>query len=235
MKSWQDDLLSLTTPGLSEQHVFDKIKKAALALEFEYCAYGIQIIFPKEKVVMLNNYPARWKSRYASANYITTDPTVAHCKSSQVPLIWKDSIYKNTPALWEEARSAGLRHGWAQSSLDAFGVGGMLTLSRSAQALSKKEIEYSEIRMRWLVSVAHVSLSKIINERFTDTPEIKLTTREKEVLKWTGNGKTSSEISYLLAISENTVNFHIKNTILKLSAANKTAAVVQAFAMGLLN
>ncbi|WP_221178164.1 hypothetical protein [Pseudomonas brassicacearum] len=49
MKSWQDDLLSLTTPGLSEQHVFDKIKKAALALEFEYCAYGIQIIFPKEK------------------------------------------------------------------------------------------------------------------------------------------------------------------------------------------
>ena len=36
-------------------------------------------------------------------------------------------------------------------------------------------------------------------------------------------------------ISENTINFHMKNAITKLGAANKTAAVVRAAMRGLLN
>ena len=50
-------------------------------------------------------------------------------------LVWTDKVFAATPALWDEARDHGLRVGWAQSSLDGFGVGGMLTLSRPTEPL----------------------------------------------------------------------------------------------------
>ena len=61
-----------------------------------------------------------------------------------------------------------------------------------------------------------------------------LTAREIEVLKWTADGKTSADISSLLDVSENTVNFHVKNAVTKLQTTNKTAATVRAAMLGLL-
>ena len=61
-----------------------------------------------------------------------------------------------------------------------------------------------------------------------------LTAREIEVLKWTADGKTYADISTLLDVSENTVNFHVKNAVIKLQTTNKTAATVRAAMLGLL-
>ncbi|HSK41898.1 MAG TPA: helix-turn-helix transcriptional regulator [Arenibaculum sp.] len=63
----------------------------------------------------------------------------------------------------------------------------------------------------------------------------KLTNREIEVLKWASYGKTSREISEILIISVNTVNFHVKNAMMKLETANKTATVARASMLGLLS
>jgi LuxR family transcriptional regulator, quorum-sensing system regulator SolR len=60
----------------------------------------------------------------------------------------------------------------------------------------------------------------------------RLTEREIQVLQWTADGKTTGQISDILAISENTVNFHVKNAVVKLQTKNKTAAVAM---LGLLH
>lgn len=65
--------------------------------------------------------------------------------------------------------------------------------------------------------------------------EKSLTGREIEVLKWAAHGKTSREISEILIVSVNTVNFHMKNAKSKLETVNKTAAVARASKLGLLN
>jgi DNA-binding CsgD family transcriptional regulator len=65
--------------------------------------------------------------------------------------------------------------------------------------------------------------------------EKKLTDREIEVLKWSSYGKTSREVSEILIISVNTVNFHVKNAMMKLETANKTATVARASMLGLLS
>jgi len=65
--------------------------------------------------------------------------------------------------------------------------------------------------------------------------DVKLTEREIEILKWSSYGKTSREVSEILCISTNTVNFHIKNAMTKLQTANKTATVARASTLGLLN
>ena len=237
MENWQEDLLSITADDAqSEQQVFRKIEIAAQALGFEHCAYGLSLPMPisNPKIVMLNNYSESWKQRYASAGYLHTDPTVLHARRTQAPLVWHNQAFAAVPKFWDEAQSFGLRVGWAQSSLDAVGVGGMLTLSRPADALSASELAVKQVKMRWLVHVAHLSLSRILtSQKAAQIP--KLTTREVEVLKWTADGKTSGEISDLLAVSDATVNFHVKNAVTKLKTANKTAAVVRAAMLGMLN
>lgn len=88
---------------------------------------------------------------------------------SLLPILWSDDVFASARELWENAQSFGLRVGWTQSSHDANGAAGMLTLAHSDDALSRRAAE----------------------------------------------GKTSSEVSEILGISERTVNFHINNTVAK--------------------
>lgn len=63
---------------------------------------------------------------------------------------------------------------------------------------------------------------------------ISLTVKEKDVLKWVVEGKTSWEISRILATSERTVKFHLKNVYSKLNVSNRAQAVAVAGRMGLI-
>lgn len=62
-----------------------------------------------------------------------------------------------------------------------------------------------------------------------------LSGREKEILKWLKEGKSSWDISRILRISRNTVNFHIKNLFRKLDVVNRTQAVSEALRRGIIS
>jgi DNA-binding NarL/FixJ family response regulator len=61
-----------------------------------------------------------------------------------------------------------------------------------------------------------------------------LTSRELDVLRLIRDGHRNKQIADRLAISENTVNFHIKNLVDKLQANDRTHAVTIALRRGLL-
>ena len=221
----------------NEAVVFEALLRAAQDLGFDHCAYGLRLAVPvsNPKILTLNNYAERWQRRYQEAGYLQVDPSVRLAHLSQEPLVWTEDMFANTRDFWEEARGEGLSVGWAQSSLDGFGVGGMLTLSRGGEPFSAAELREKEAKMRWLTQAAHLSLSRLMQARYVAQLEDALTAREVEVLKWTADGKTAADIGDILSISIPTVNFHIKNAVLKLKVANKTAAVVQALMRGLLH
>jgi len=236
MQPFNENLLTALDRADTEETAFGALLAAAQELGFEHCAYGLQLRMPisNPKVLTLNNYPSSWQLRYQEAGYMATDPSVRHGLLSRAPVVWDDALFASTKEFWSEAREQGLRVGWAQSSLDGFGVGGMMTLSRSSELLTPMELREKESDMRWLVQAAHMSLSRLMKPKFVVQPEAPLTPREIEVLKWSADGKTAAEIGDILNISVPTANFHIKNVIHKLKAANKTAAVVQALMSGLL-
>lgn len=68
-----------------------------------------------------------------------------------------------------------------------------------------------------------------------DPMEIPITPRENHCLSYAAMGNTSKEIGLELNISEHTVNFHVKNSIRKLHAKNKTHAVAIAVRFGYIN
>lgn len=240
MNAWLEDLLSMTKfdAEVSEEVAFGMIVRAAQSLGFEQCAYGLRLRLPlsNPKTLLLNNYPSQWQARYKEADYLSVDPTVLHGCRCEMPVIWSDEVFSGNPQMWNEARDAGLRVGWAQSSLDHYGVGGMLTLVRSSEPLSRIELMDKELKMRWLVQIAHLVMARAISRRLQpQAGEVTLTPREKEVLRWHADGKTADQISSILSISVPTVKMHTKNAALKLGASNKTSAAVKAFALGLLH
>ena len=69
------------------------------------------------------------------------------------------------------------------------------------------------------------------------TPRVplELSERERDVLRWTAAGKTSSETGMIMGISARTVNYHMTSILFKLNAVNKTHAVVKAVMLDLLD
>lgn len=64
---------------------------------------------------------------------------------------------------------------------------------------------------------------------------VQISPREKEVLKWLYQGKTSWETARILNLSERTVNFHVYNVMEKLEAVNRPQMITIALQMGFLD
>lgn len=239
---WEMELMKSLCGALSEDEILPRIALAASSIGFDYFSYGIKHSSGDGHVAVkiMNNLPPAWEDRYRQANYLFKDPTVMHCQMHQTPIVWSDKLFQSTPQLWSEANAAGLRAGWARSIRDVNGLHGMLTLARNESHIGASELKERTPRFQWLLNACQLLLNPVlINQSvvncYPQTSERVLTTREKEILEWTAEGKTSSSISDTLHISEATVNFHIRNVLKKLNVANKTAAAVQAVRLGLID
>lgn len=236
MNSWQETQIQSLLSAETEIDLFAALSRAANELDFEYCAYGMRMPLPisRPKLFMLNNYSQDWQQRYTQENYLAVDPTVAHGSRSVTPLVWADKVFATCRPFWEDARAHGLRVGWAQSCHDAKGVGGLLTLARSHDDLSPKELGDRSLKMSWLAQAAHEGMAQLLVSKLMPEAAVDLSTREIEVLRWTAEGKTSRDVGEIMHIAERTVNFHVNNALIKLGTANKTAAAIKAAMLGLL-
>lgn len=236
MKAWQDEQVQSLLNCSSAADLFMRIQMFAYELGFDYCAYGIRMPLPisAPKTEMFNNYPSDWQASYMAKNYLAIDPTIARGNHTTLPFIWSDELFASARDLWEDARKHGLEHGWVQSCRDARGTSGMLTLARPSEKLSASELHAKTTKMSWLAQTAHSGMSRCLTAKMLPEAEMKLSSREIEVLRWTAEGKTSSEVADILRIAERTVNFHINNAMVKLNANNKTAAAIRAAVLGLL-
>lgn len=236
MKNWQENQLNALQLNQNERDIFQQILILSKELGFDYCSWGLRTPLPltNPKTQMLNNYPAAWQKQYQDKNYIAVDPTVQFGMRSNQPLIWTDDVFSQTPDLWEEASSYGLRVGWGQSMRDSNGVSSLLMLIRSNDKITDIELDDKLLKMTWLVQTAHLFLSQCLASKLMPEINVKLSGREIEILRWTADGKTSSDISCILKISERTVNFHVNNVLAKLNASNKTSATIKAAILGFL-
>jgi DNA-binding CsgD family transcriptional regulator len=234
MNSWHEDLLNLlVTPSTCPENIFESIERVAIKLGFDHLAYGFQAPYPvtQPKITLLNNYPLPWQEHYSRSGFLLSDPTVIHGRRSPHPLTWSDDTFSSNPRLWRDAQDHGIRAGWAQSSLESNGAGSLLTLCRGNEPVTICELRAKECYMRWLVQVSHVSLSRAILGKGMHAYPL-LSSREREVMQWTADGKSAQDIADILILSKSAVDFHLANSIRKLNSPNKTAAVARAVLLG---
>ncbi|MDR6890826.1 MULTISPECIES: autoinducer binding domain-containing protein [Variovorax] len=236
MNEWTQDVLVRLNEASEPSQVLAQVSAAARQLGFEHCAYGLRTLVPftRQKTLMFSTYDERWSHRYIHAGYLHVDPTVVHGVHSGTPVVWSNEVFRNAPQMWDEARSFGLRVGWAQSVTEPDARVGMLTLARSGEPLTASEMCAKDLLLQWLVIRAHRAFCRLLGGSPLAGIE-PLTMRQVEVLRWTGDGKTSDEIAAILCISKPTVDFHLRNAMAKLGAATKSSAAAFASRLGLLN
>lgn len=77
-----------------------------------------------------------------------------------------------------------------------------------------------------------LEFARLKQEEHREETEAGLTAREREVLDLVAQGATSKEIARALSISENTVNYHMKNIFSKLHLRNRAQVVAWAVEHG---
>lgn len=236
MDKWHQEQFDALLKITSEDVLFKYIASIANEMGFEYCAYGVRMPVPVSRpaFALFNNYTPEWQKYYQEHQLLEVDPTVHHGLKSTLPLLWSPEVFSSAPQLWEEARAHGLRFGWAQSARDANGAIGMLTLARSNGQVTEQDLSVNQYKMVWLSQMTHAAMARILTAKMVPESAISMTAREREVLRWTAEGKTAYEVGQILAISERTVNFHVNNVVAKLGASNKIQAAVKAASLGLL-
>lgn len=235
MYVWQEGLLHLCKGPVARQDAFGEIVKAVHAVGFEYCSYGVKYAVPvsRQKIATINNYPKEWRRFYVGNKLADIDPSIRLGVRSRIPILWSRDIQDQSRELWQHAKDFGLHHGWTQSYLCPNGNVGMFSVARGCEEISDSELRQKEVSLMWLASVANMLLADKVGDSESSGVDLRLSPRESEVLKWTADGKTSREISEIANLSVDTVNFHMKRILLKLSVPNKTAAVVKAIHLGL--
>lgn len=202
------------------------------SMGYEYYAFSTTAHLAGQRFdsVNLNNYPHDWNTEYEKNHYSSIDPIVAHCHHSILPIVWDSKTFAKAPALWHALEEQGLQHGWSQPARDPNGQSvSMLSMARSHCQISAFEL-YEHLGYAVFISHALHSLAmqRLCNQHPQCVNVTHLSPREIEVLRWSADGKTASDIATILNLSERTVNFHVSSSIRKLGVSNKISAVVKA-------
>ena len=230
---WQIDFFTGLENATDMQDTLDITLKTIKPFGFDFCGWRSKLPMPlaKRKFAVMNYNEDKFSAQRVKGLYDEA-PVTRHCAQSTDPISWRgvteDATFIQAPSLGEEYYSTGHRGGWAQSVIESKDVFSMLCVD-SFSVLSQKDIDHVDLKLQW---VATAVLSKM--NQFRLQPNVALTEREKEILRWTGDGKSASDIGQILSLSHSTVSFHMHNAMNKLNAPNKTAAVVTAIYLQLL-
>lgn len=230
-------LLKSPTEAGWESSLFD----LARGQGFDHVLYGV--VGSKhaklEHAFLRSNYAASWRERYDAEKLHYIDPTVAHCVTSALPIIWEPGTFQNAPqhALYEEACSHGIRSGITFPIHGPAGEFGVVSFVSDAKPGSEFEhqINDSLAALSLIRDYAFESSLRFIHKAKNAEPAPRLTKRELEVLRWVMVGKSSWEISKISSCSEATVNFHIANIRQKFNVNTRQQALVKAISFGLLS
>lgn len=201
--------------------------------------------------IVISNYPENFTSAYVSANRHEIDPVFALTRSTITPLVWDEivdgkKLSDEQNALVGERRRAGIHN---EITCPIHGPDGRIFALRFARAvpgpcdrahLSAFQVLAIHFYYAFVKFLEAEAESPAPPQGLADNVQKQLpcggslSQREKEVLLWTARGKSASSISVILELSENTVNFYVKNAMRKLGTTNRVVAVVIAVRSGLI-
>ena len=204
--------------------------------EYALCGYGKIERSAHEPYALLNvNYPASWVDAYVSLGLENRDPIVTENFQHYSLQYWTDTYrkHRDCKSFISNAEDCGLREGYSYG-LKTYN--GEKTSLFSFAGRSVERHDRTELILEYVIPHIHQAFARITENRRNkqSLPAPRLSSREKEVLRWSKDGKNTWEISVILSISADTVKFHIKNIMQKLEVVSRTQAVAAALELGLI-
>lgn len=225
----------------TREDIFQLLLRSANDLGFEHVAYcGLTYDDSNRSPtlrapVILVNYPPVWVNYYFDRKYEKIDPIFQNAFRRFKPFEWAqlDTLPKLTPhqqSMLAERRDAGLAFGLTVPIRGSPGE-----LATISFASSKRVKLPEDIVLRLTVIACHFHLAYCALASTKHLGHTQLSAREAECLQWSASGKSSWEIGNILHISENTVNYHMKNAMRKLGTSSRVLAVLKAHKLRLID
>jgi LuxR family quorum-sensing system transcriptional regulator CciR len=181
-------------------------------------------------------FPSHWCDRYFERKYYEIDPVVRRTPTFSGPFAWDElgsrcQLQAGEQLVLDESREAGLRNG---VSVPLFGPLGRVSVVSFASRHDDVEPALRMSRLNALAWQFHVAFGEMAPRPKQDCGQIELSDRERDCLRWIAEGKSSWDVGMILKISDNTVNFHVKNVMKKLKTTNRTMAIIKAIRLNLI-
>ncbi len=227
-----EDFIEGTMSAATARDVGDMLKRELIAEGYE------NIVFVKTRNFLLQRIvwaelPNGYAPAYQENAWDRIDPVLKFAAGTAQPFTWAQARRgredERVSAFFEECRVLGVHSGLtiplrnAAHQLDLVSVS---VRAKDKPPAARLPIVYAMAVQAWLRhSQLEVDLAR---------PKAKLSKRELECLKWMRDGKTNSEISEILGISEKTVEFHAANAFRALGVRSRLEAIVVALQTGVI-
>ncbi|MBB4276667.1 LuxR family transcriptional regulator [Rhizobium mongolense] len=233
--------LDQTDAVARSDQLFDLLSGFALNFDCPWIAYGP--LRPNQKVLtparrdpkVMLNYPDEWLKRYSEMGYDRIDPIINKSRKRARAFRWSE-VYNDASTteierrVFDEAATFGLRSGL---SVPMHGPDSTFAIMSFAQPWEREFDNRTITYLQLAAAHFHLKVAKFANSScIASAPNLSL--REKECILWVARGKSSWNIGIILGISENTVNFHVKNAMRKLDVTSRTVAAIKAVDFGII-
>lgn len=214
--------------------IFSETTSSAKRLGFDSCIYQIQMPIPVSRPTTLTFTRHNLLRAYCAPPNQIPPPKNEH--STHLQFIDHD-LSIHTESSQAEAhldpQLTGQFQKYEKIIRDMSGsIGRMVLLQRQTATTCAAQSSFKAKFITWIANQTHEQMVDALLPQFVPESTQAITQREKQVLRWTAEGKTAHEVATILAISERTVRFHLDNLVSKLNANNRVHAAVKAIALG---
>lgn len=238
------DFIERSNAAGSPEDVFDLFGQAVSQFGYSRVAFGAVTPAAQEALALGNlkpavalNYPEDWVTRYFEKRYQEIDPVVLLASTRTTPMVWSqlmmgEDLSPKQKRMFSESREAGLHNGLSIPVHGPLGESYVVSLATDTTECDDGACvgELQVLAIQFQLAYSHIARQQ---------PEVQagfhLTERERECLAWTARGKSAWAIGMILAVSEHTVNFHLKSAMKKMGTTNRVTAVVSAIQIGLIS
>ena len=217
-----------------------RLLRFAQNMDFGIVSAALAVDQPGEKplFVMIGNTPQGFVEASRSFAGVQRDPVLKRLRSTSTPFVYDQSLYVEEDAadLWEEQAPFGYHTGISMALHMPAGRHFLLGVDRE-QPLPAEDSALTRLLadLQLLAVYAQETAVRVLLPEATPlSPALRLTTREREVLQWTREGKSAWAVGQILSMSEHTVNYHLRNAMRKLGVSSKHIAILKATSFGLI-
>ena len=182
---------------------------------------------------LVNNWPATMTEAYQKLGLVGSSPVLPLLKSTMLPITIGNSDTSpdrlSVPGMdkaLELLAEFGVTYSVIFPRYDFRGERAAVILAGNREGLSCREL--LELNMICAFVFEHLC---VLRER-EECRKPPLSQRELECLRWSAEGKTSSEISVIMSLSEHTINYYLLSAARKLDAVNRVQAVAHSIREG---
>lgn len=180
-----------------------------------------------QREILGDGWPAEWHLRYVSEAHFLHDPCVAQCRHSPEPFRWGElpaaRLYERAQLVMDEAAEFGMKEGICVPIHVPLAGPGVVTM-----ASDRMEIPPGATPLVETLCVHTFRSLSGLGTPGNDDESTPLTARERELLEWSAQGKSTDDIACILGVTRNTVESHQRNIRGKLDAINVAHAIVKA-------